>query len=166
MASVQELAIAAAAQFERATRPDGTAYVRTKDDAPEWIREEIVFPAHGDMLPDDWRYETVWLALEWIAERGDTEDDAPGEFADSRVDIYTASACAWLASHLSRPGYCDEATEEFGPPDPPDVLNLIARGQYVEASEVYGLVLSALERIAADTEIPAAIDTGEEGGES
>lgn len=154
MATLQEIAKQAADSFERATRDDGSAYVRTKDDAPEWVRDDVVFPAHGDMLPDDWRYETVWLACEWIAENAGNAEDTSGEFADSRVDIYTSALTDWLGSHVTRPGYVDDAREEFGAcDDASGILGEIARGQYLEASEVYSLTFAALDARADGEEV-------------
>jgi hypothetical protein len=143
-ASVQDLARDALRSFETATREDGSSYVRRTSDAPEWL-QELVFTAHGDMLPNDWRYACIAAACEAIAESDDPEDDAH-EFADSYVDVYTASLYEWLGSNLTRQGYCDDAREEFGPAD--DLVSQIMQGQYMEALEVYGLVLAELERLA------------------
>ena len=50
--TLQERAGEAAAWFETAERPP---FVRVKNGAPEWIMD-LVRHAHGDLLPDDWRY--------------------------------------------------------------------------------------------------------------
>ena len=109
--TIQTLAAEAGACFETATRSrvvggsgelEEDRYVRVKDGSPEWVTE-LVHAAHDDMLPDDWRYEKIADALEYIAEVDDPDDS--GEFADQAVDIYTGARLAWLASHLSRPGY-------------------------------------------------------------
>lgn len=147
MATLQELAQEMSRSFEDATRPDGSRFIRLRDGSPEWM-SSVVMESHGGLLPDDWRYATCAAACEWIAERiADTGDEDAAEdaseFADSTVPIYTADLTAWLGSHCSRPGYVDEAAEEFGPAE--DVLAAIGRGMYLEASEVYGATLAALQ---------------------
>jgi hypothetical protein len=62
---------------------------------------------------------------------------------------YTADRLDWLASHLDRPGYCDEAAEEVSGP-PTDILTFVARGMDRELREVFGLVRSKLEEIAEE----------------
>jgi hypothetical protein len=146
--SLQETAREASGWFETATREDGSRFVRTKDGAPEWVKD-LVHEAHGDFLPDDWRYNVIQDALLWIADSDDPEDSA-GEFADGAVDVYTGARLAWLASNLTRPGYVDEAREEFGADTDSDITEQIGLGQYMEASEVYGLVLQALETVTEE----------------
>lgn len=151
MSSLHELARDYADAFEDATRPDGSSFIRLRDGSPEWM-SNAVMEAHGGILPDDWRYATTAAAAEWIAETLDNDPSADiedgAEFADSAVPIYTADLTAWLGSHCSRPGYVDEAAEEFGPAE--DVLAGIGRGMYLEASEVYGATLHALQCRADD----------------
>ena len=147
-ATVQTLAREAAGWFESAYRgdtgEDQDRYTRCRDGAPEWVGE-LVRAAHGDMFPDDWRYDAIASALEFVAEVDDP-DDGCGEFADQTVDVYNGDRIAWLGSHGARQGYCDEAAAEFGAEDTAsDIISMIGWGQYAEASEVYGLVLQALE---------------------
>jgi hypothetical protein len=148
--TIQDKAREAYQSMETATRGDGTGrlgtYIRVKDDAPEWVRE-LAHTAHGDMMPDDWRYDAIHSALSHIADSDDPEDDA-AEFADS-TDIYNSDLIAWVGTG-GRSSYVDEAAEEFGPVD--DFYNSLQRGQYMELSEIYGLVLRALEEVEADDE--------------
>lgn len=152
--TLQDLAGEAARCFETATRePVGDTperFVRVKDGSPEWVTE-LIRAAHGvdadgspSMLPDDWRYKVASFAVEMIAESDDIED-ARAEFADAMVDAYTFDRIAWLGSNLRRAGYVDEAVDEFGPPDQDGIIERIGLGQYAEASEVYDLVVAALE---------------------
>jgi hypothetical protein len=111
------------------------------DDAPEWFTG-LCHAAHGGMMPDDWRYELIQDAL------GAIEDGAD----EDRLDLdglypYTADRLDWLASHLDRPGYCDEAAEDMGGP-PGDILAFVAWGMDRELREVFGLVRSKLEEFA------------------
>jgi hypothetical protein len=100
--------------------------------------------AHAGMMSDDWRYEFIRDAL------GAIEDGAD----EDRLDLdglypYTHDRLNWLASHLDRPGYCDEAAADAGGP-PGDVLALVAWGMDRELREVFGLVRSMLEESAEE----------------
>ncbi len=148
--TIQGLASEASAWFESALRDERDSesrFDRLKEGHPEWV-SDLVYAAHGDFLPDDWRYATIRNALEFVAET-DAPEDSRGEFADSAVDVYTSARLAWLGSNLQRPGYCAEAAAEFGfsddGRDDQGIIDRIALGQYFEADEVYGLVLQALE---------------------
>lgn len=142
--TIQDLASEAQGWFTTKQRDNGGEFFTLKDGAPEWVKD-LVHKAHGEFLPDDYRYRWTLGALEFIADsEGDPMDDA-AEFADLAVDTYTGDRLAWLASNLQRPGYCDQVVQDFGSmPDPGDIVSLIGCGQYVEAEEVYGLVLSFL----------------------
>lgn len=140
--TIQEVAGEAAGWFEGATRPDGSSFRRVKDGAPEWVTE-LVRSAHGDFLPEDWRYDKIEDALNYIAGADDPEDSA--DFADSAVDVYTSDRISWLASNLRRASYCDEGASNLGGAES-DVIAMIGLGQYEEAGEIYGLVLQELEQ--------------------
>lgn len=150
---IQRLAKVAAQSFEVATRDNGDEFYHITDGSPEWVTD-LVHAAHGsDFLPDDYRYKWAADACEWIAESDDPDD--VGEFADSAVDVYTGRRLAWLASNLNRPSYCDDAVADMGGYSDGEygrgggerlgIIDMIGLGQYAEASEVYGLVLSFLE---------------------
>ncbi len=141
MSSIEQDATEAARWFETATRTDDSRYVRIKDDAPEWVTD-LAHEAHGDMFPDDWRYQCISAVLDHLAEGGDPDD--AHEFADSHVDVYTSNRLAWLSSNLTRAGYCDEAADEFGA-EGLDIIERIGLGQYMEASEVFSAVVSWFE---------------------
>jgi hypothetical protein len=148
--TLQTVASEAASWFETATRGDTgndeDRYVRVRDGAPEWVRD-MVYSAHADMLPDDWRYQCIRAAVEAISECEDYDaaDDYRGEFADGMVDAYNHARIEWLGSHGSRLSYCDEAAEEMGAETHRDIMNMIGLGQFAEADEVYGLVFQSLE---------------------
>lgn len=136
--------------FETATRPNGDSFVRVKDGAPDWVTD-LVYDAHGDFLPDDWRYACIRSALDWLAGSESSIDDA-NEFADGEVDAYTANRFAWLSSNLSRQAYVDEAVDEFGAPDEFSIADAVGLGQYMEAQEVYQSVLESLTALAGQDE--------------
>lgn len=142
--TLEQLAAQANLCLTRSKRDDGTEYVHRKDDAPEWVGE-LCLAAHGDMMPDDWRYEFIEDALSAI-ENG---DDEPTDI-DSAYP-YTADRTAWLASHLSRPGFCDEEAEEYSM-EGTGVLSLIALGMGREMRETIDLVKTFLEERVTELE--------------
>lgn len=150
--SVQQLAKQAYDCFEPKTRDSGEVFYTLKDGSPEWV-SELVHTAHGDdFLPDDYRYKWAMEACEWIAS-ADDPDDGSGEFADQAVDVYTSERLKWLSSNLNRLSYCDEAAGEYGDQEPSaGIIDRIGWGQYMEAEEVYVLVLKALEDVSAEVD--------------
>lgn len=132
--------------FETRTRDDGTTYTAVKDGRPDWV-QDAVREAHCGMLPDDRIYRLCRNAFGFIHGNDATEDDQ-SEFADQAVDVYTMDRLRWLASHLSRPGLCDEAADEMGA-DGLGIVERIGLGQYVEAQGVYAVIFAACEEQAA-----------------
>lgn len=144
--TVQELASEAFDCLVKQYRADdGSGYVCVREGSPEWVRD-LCFAAHGDMPPDDWRYECIQSALECIAESTGPDDEQHG-WADDYVDVNNGQLTIWLGSHGSRPDYCDEAMEEYGEPVSKPIMEIIQLGQYTEACEVYGLVLDYLDSL-------------------
>lgn len=148
--AVRSLAEEARDCFETAKRDSGETFERIQDGSPEWV-SDLTREAHGGMFPDDWRYECIRAALGAIVDAGDDADlDETGhEFADSFVDVYTNRLTGWLSSNVHRPGYCDEAAEEYGG-EPDGIVSRIQLGQYAEAREVYGIVLGELRERAEE----------------
>lgn len=145
--TIRTLAGQAYDAMERATRDDGSEYIRKRDDAPAWVAE-IVQAAHGEMLPDDWRYACIWEAFRHIHDNtGHTDDldETAHEFADD-ADVYNSDLLAWVGSHNSRAGYVDEARDEYGAAR--DFYHGLQMGQYQERAEVFSFVLAGLRRAA------------------
>lgn len=137
---------------EREAPGIGKVLVR-RDSREEWIAA-LCHEAHGDLLPDDWRYEFIGDALDCIGEREDCEDDdslleAFREWVDGGY-VYTGERLAWLVSHPSRIALADEAAEEFGLSG--GIMERVAVGMLREAEEVYKSVLSSLRRREEETE--------------
>lgn len=145
MATLQQLASQLFDAMETKTRDNGDSFVKLAEGSPEWMTE-AVHAAHGDMLPDDWRYRKIMEAAEALAS-GDDPDDG-GEWADNAVDVYDADRLRWLASHSSRVDYCDEAAEEYGGEG--GMIDRMGWGQYREASEVWALLVEALRDLETD----------------
>jgi hypothetical protein len=140
MSRVQQLAAEASAFLRR---DPGRDILLPVDDAPGWFTG-LCRHAHGPLMPDDWRYEFVQDALGALADGAD----------EDRLDLdglypYTADRLDWLASHLERAGYCDEAAEDAGGP-PADILAFVALGMSRELWEVYELVRERLEELAEE----------------
>jgi len=138
-------------------RDSETDRVLKKDDCPEWV-VDLCRTAHGEMFPDDWRYEFIQDALNWLEEDGNDPDDFTADL-DSLYP-YTADRTNWLASG-HRFIYCDEAMEEYGKPQ--DTNTLIAWGMAAELEEVFRLVVNALEARAeelngAEEDEPEAVE--------
>ena len=151
--TAQKLASDLCDAFETRHRQNGDTFHTLRDGSPEWMGE-IVQAAHGDMFPDDWRYAAIRRVACAIAEVSEDEDlyDAGPENVDAMVDVYNGRLAAWLASHAMRAGYCDEAADEYGADPKHGIIGLMQIGQYAEYSEIWSIVASALERMAADLE--------------
>jgi hypothetical protein len=138
--TIQELADQAYSYFTKDIRADGaTEYWYCKDGTPEWVHE-LVQASHDncEMLPDDFRYEYIVDALADISESDDPDDPC------IEPEIYNGRLLKWLASHLSRVGYVDDAVEELGRSDN-GILGDIALGNLREKEEVYWAVLNFLK---------------------
>ncbi|HBF13408.1 MAG TPA: hypothetical protein DDW49_08515 [Deltaproteobacteria bacterium] len=109
-----------------------------KDNAPDEL-VDLIHKAHGDFMPDDFRYETILDALYAFAGC----DNADIDDVRLEADIYTHDLLQWLGSNLNRVGYCDQAQDEFGL-EKADVLTLITYGQQMEKDEIVSLVREGL----------------------
>jgi hypothetical protein len=140
MSNLITVATEMAAAFETRTRDNGDTFRCLKDDAPEWMTD-VCHAGHGDMMPDDWRYRMIEAACDAIAEGADDSHEA----ADSFVPIYNGDRLEWLASNLTRTGYCDDAANEGLVAADATILDRIAAGIYAEFQEAFAAVLEALE---------------------
>jgi hypothetical protein len=137
--SLQPLAQQVLDQLERRTKLGEDTYIALKVGAPEWMTE-FVQDAHGDFLPDDYRYEFIEDALLAIVGHDDLD-----EARDSlEPDIYTGKLTAWLASNLARGTYIDEVLEDGGANN---MHNLLSIGQLNEKCETFDLVVEALQKL-------------------
>lgn len=134
--TISTLAAEAAKWFETAERKEGETYLRRKDGAPEWV-SEMVRKAHGSMLPDDWRYDFIVQALCAL--------EADGEDATLEADIYNHELQDWFGSHSDRVAFTDQALEDGLASAESGIMSIISMGQYLEKSEVLGIVRDFLE---------------------
>jgi len=99
--------------------------------------QDLMHHAHGDMLPDDFRYKMIHDSLIILADDEDDSYDLMEEL-DSHIPVYTHDLMRWLSSSNSRYSYVDDAIEELGKGD--SIIDDIMRGYYQELSEVFYLV--------------------------
>lgn len=137
--ALQDRAAEALSFFKPHPNPDHDTYTLVSD-APAWVTD-LVREAHGEMLPDDWRYRFIADALYALA---DTDD--PGDI-EPEPDAYTSVLLAWASSNANRfNGYCDEALSELGR-EAGGFTQLVAFGQLLEREEVLDLVRDFLAAV-------------------
>ena len=139
--NVNELAREALEWFETGTRDSGEKFVKTKDGRPEWLTD-LIFTAHGDMMPDDHRYKFIEEALDLIANQ-DVDLDRP----EIEADIYTSDLTAWLNSRNDRVYYLTKALEEY---EIKDGFQALQAAQIIEKEEVYWSVLESLRELCEE----------------
>jgi hypothetical protein len=151
--TVQELARLVRCTFSLETRDNGTEYWTHNRCAPDWINE-LCHTAHGDMLPDDYRYAFIVEALNALEEVEDPDEARDGY----ELEPYFGRLVDWLGSYAGhRFEYCDEWAEESARefeaepvlrPDmgqPKDTYHRLAGGHLAERWEVLDLVRGSLE---------------------
>ncbi len=137
--TTRSLATEALSHFAQGTRDNGSTYWYCDDTSPDWL-ESLCLDAHGDLLPNDWRYDFIVRSLSALS-----ESDDPDTARDSlEPDIYTAELTAWLASHGERLGYVDEYVSEYGWPG---TFEALQGGQLAEMQEVYSSVYTSLDNL-------------------
>jgi hypothetical protein len=142
-----------ASSFELATRDNGEKYFRLREGHPQWM-QDVIRAAHGDMMPDDQRYEMIRDIVGCVNERDPSEwedSDTAHEICDSLVDVYYSGLTAWLASHIDRIGYCDQAAEDMGAVSG-DMNQRLMAGQYTEYQEIYYSVVQSVLALAEDAD--------------
>lgn len=143
MKTINELAEESLEWFVTDTRDDGEKFTKTKDGRPKWLTD-LIFTAHGDMMPDDHRYKFIEEALELIADQ-DADIDCP----EIEADIYTSDLTKWLNSRNDRVYYLSEALENS---DITDGFQLLMMAQSIEREEIYYSVLNSLRELCKDQE--------------
>lgn len=140
MTEIQDKATEVLRYFTTTQRDGETINIKT-DDAPGNV-EDMVYTAHGDMLPDDYRYAFIVESLNALEENEDT-DEAQQQACEP--DTYYHKLNSWFTSRIGRANYVDEAVSEFGLGSDVDTHTRIGWGQYLEKSEVFYTVLTWLE---------------------
>lgn len=153
-ATIEELARALSDSLVQCTRDNGnhdpglSRYTALKDEAPDWMRD-VCHAAHGDMLPDDWRYEFIDDAALALADAEGDLDSARDLLNASDSYCYTVQQTGWLHSRNGRFGYVDDAIRGSYC-DGSDVMQAIQAGMLIEQEETLQLLYDALEELAGD----------------
>lgn len=137
--NIQQLADKYYQSFELKTRKNGERFYCVKDDCKDDQLTELIRTAHGDMMPDDYKYQYIHDALEAISEQSNDDNDYSPE-----PDIYTRDLLKWVSSNLTRTDYCNQAIEELGCTSFDSILTF---GQILERQEVYQSVYQSLTEI-------------------
>lgn len=139
---IQELARDYALKLHVRRATDGTAIIVADDDPG---LNDLIWDAHGDLLPDNYIYEFVLDALRLIASTPDLS--APPAL---KGDSYPHNLLQWLCSHIERAAYVDQAIQAAGR----DTLAaegrlfaLLRDAQRREREAVYQSVFASLHRI-------------------
>lgn len=146
MPTLTNVAAAFALSFETRTRDNGERFVTLKDGSPDWMHD-AVRDAHGGMLPDDTRYCMIERVADLLADSEDWDDLE----LDGLVDDYTAALTRWLASHIERVRYCDDAMTDMGT-DFRDTANLLQWGQLQEYQEIVSSLRASFTQEDDDAE--------------
>ena len=133
---LHELAARANSFFVKKKRDSGEEFWSMKKRYPVWVME-MVHAAHGDMMPDNHKYEFVVDTLDSLEEENDPDEP------ELEADVYYSDLNRWFASHVERAGYVDEAVENFGHSDQ-GVHGDIGSGQIFEKQEVWHTVVQHL----------------------
>lgn len=153
MMDTRELAKDFAGSFEVRKRDNGEEFVCLKSSAPDWVCD-LVRDAHTtDMLPDDTRYSMILECADKLTECDpDQWEDCAHEMADSMVDVYNIDRARWLASHVHRAFYCDDARAQGLVSEDADMFTRIGAGQYHEYSEILRTLITGLTERAEEEE--------------
>jgi hypothetical protein len=123
--------------FTHKTRANGTAYVCLAENTPEKIRG-LCQEAHNLMLPDDYKFEYIFDALDKLSCYEDPDE------IEIEADIYNSDLLTWLSSNVERLGYCDTARSDGLVGKDADLIQQIGTGQWAEREEVLQIVKQQL----------------------
>ncbi|MFZ2886529.1 MAG: hypothetical protein WA021_01780 [Minisyncoccia bacterium] len=144
---LQKLAKKVSEMFEiqyRLLTPKEESFYCLKQKAPKWVKE-MVQHAHGDMPPDDHKYDFIVEALNALADTDDWDE------IQLEPDVYNHDLLKWVSSNLTRAEYVNDAVTEFGLDTKDfDLFKVLGYGQYIEKQEVLSVVKDALTDRAAE----------------
>lgn len=108
-----------------------------KDDSPKWVYN-MVYDAHDDMFPDDYRYRFVVSALDAFS----NYEDPQTALSEIESDPYNYQVVDWLGSNAVRISYADEYQTD----NEVSVMDVIRAGQVSEKYDTYQSVLKHLNQ--------------------
>ena len=97
--------------------------------------QEFFHFAHGDMLPDDFRYKMIHDVLCNM----DEDDEDPIDMLESLIPINSSDLLAWISSNLNRIGYCDDYQDQYDG-SALKLTEIITGGYFEELQEIYELI--------------------------
>ena len=109
-----------------------------KEESKEYEALSNLIHELKNQTSENFAYELVVNALDFIDENEQTDDDMLYEFADSQIMIYSADLLNWLASSLNNIATVEEQ-EGSG------LIDKLQFAQYALAIEAYNGVLEILE---------------------
>lgn len=130
--------------FQIKTRGNGEAFYCAKDDAPDYI-SDLCYDVHGGMMPDDYKYQFLAEALEYIDNNIDPLDDnldCIDPYDACEPDCMNHDLLRWVSSNLTRMHYCDEVLQDRQLDQLSDVL---MAAQQTERMEVMQTVIDWIE---------------------
>lgn len=145
MTTLATLAAAFASAFMTKAFDNGESRIVLRDGAPDWMTE-IVREAHDGMMPNDQSYSMILAVAndidDLLSYDPETDlDDIRHERIDSLIPVYNTERTAWLASHLDRGEYVNEAIRTYGTgTQTPDIYDLLALGIDVELVMIWEAV--------------------------
>lgn len=121
-----------------------------KEDRPDWVYEMVKI-AHGNYLPDDFKYEFIVETLFTLSENTEMEID---DLLDQiEGDIYNSDLLKWVSSNLERADYINEAQESFSLKQDTDFYDRIRCGQILEKQEVSQMIFHHLEELVYNEDV-------------
>jgi hypothetical protein len=130
MASLLSLASELASSIQWEERADRSKLLALPSSAPDWMRE-VIYSAHEEELPNDWRYELALRSALALKEEPEADlSDLASQVAEDISTVYTGELLSWYAEIPSRLSYADDAREELGTGSADDVGGMLQLGQW------------------------------------
>jgi hypothetical protein len=147
MTSLLSLASELASSIQWEERADRSKLLALPSSAPDWMRE-VVYSAHEEELPSDWRYELALRSALALKEEPEADlSDLASRVAEEISTVYTGQLLSWYAELPSRLSYADEAREELGTGSADDIGGMLQLGQWLAAQRGALALFSALEAL-------------------
>lgn len=155
MKTIQQLAGEFSGMFETATRTTGKEYLRVKDSITcnndYYINNplyKLIYTAHVDLPPDNYKYLFIFQSLKAIAE---CEGDPNDIFMEAHVTNH--DLLTWLASNNIRESYCDEILMDIPGRELQKIgiMSIVECAQLREKEQVFRSVFNSLNQILEKT---------------
>jgi len=142
-------------------RANGTKYTHLSD-ADYWsdVRDDlqaVIFAAHDDEMPNDWRFSTVDHIVNSLADYGQPQESAwdveayrevSWEIAETGADSYTSQNLSWVADNVNRVAFRDDGLVSELMDSSAHIGNLCLLRQQEEIEWMVQIVLTGLEALA------------------